>query len=49
MIAYFSREGGLMTKSELVERLVEANPVLSRKESEVVVNLIFDSMCEALK
>ena len=38
-----------MTKSELVEKLVEVNAVLSRKESEVVVNLIFDSMCEALK
>jgi integration host factor subunit beta len=38
-----------MTKSELVEKLVEAHAVLSRKESEMVVNLIFDSMCEALK
>jgi integration host factor subunit beta len=38
-----------MTKSELVEKLVEAHSVLSRKESEMVVNLIFDSMCEALK
>ena len=38
-----------MTKSELVERLVEANGALSRKESEVVVNLIFDSMCDALQ
>ncbi len=38
-----------MTKSELVERLVEANGVLSRKESELVVNIIFDSMCEALQ
>lgn len=38
-----------MTKSELVERLVEANGTLSRKESEMVVNIIFDSMCEALQ
>jgi integration host factor subunit beta len=38
-----------MTKSELVEKLVEASASLSRKESEMVVNLIFDSMCEALK
>ena len=38
-----------MTKSELVERLVEANGALSRKESELVVNIIFDSMCEALQ
>jgi len=38
-----------MTKSELVESLVEANGALSRKESELVVNIIFDSMCEALQ
>jgi integration host factor beta subunit len=38
-----------MTKSELVERLVEANGSLSRKESELVVNIIFDAMCEALQ
>jgi integration host factor subunit beta len=38
-----------MTKSELVERLVESNGVLSRKESELIVNIIFDSMCEALQ
>jgi integration host factor subunit beta len=38
-----------MTKSELVERLVEANAALSRKESELVVNIIFDAMCDALK
>ena len=38
-----------MTKSELVEKLVEASATLSRKESEMVVNLIFDSMCDALK
>ena len=38
-----------MTKSELVEKLIEANGTLSRKESELVVNIIFDSMCEALQ
>lgn len=38
-----------MTKSELVDKIVEANGVLTRKESEMVVNIIFDSMCEALK
>jgi len=38
-----------MTKSEVVERLVESNGVLSRKESQLVVNIIFDSMCEALQ
>ncbi len=38
-----------MTKSELVERLVESNTALSRKESEMVVNIVFDSMCDALR
>jgi integration host factor subunit beta len=38
-----------MTKSELVDKIVEANGVLTRKESEMVVNIVFDSMGEALK
>ncbi len=38
-----------MTKSELVEKIVEANGILTRKESEMVVNIVFDSMSEALK
>jgi integration host factor subunit beta len=38
-----------MTKSELVDRIVEANGILTRKESELVVNIVFDSMTEALK
>ncbi|MBT0653659.1 integration host factor subunit beta [Geomobilimonas luticola] len=38
-----------MTKSELVEKIVEANSVLTRKESELVVNLVFDAMSAALK
>ncbi|HTY20158.1 MAG TPA: integration host factor subunit beta [Geobacteraceae bacterium] len=38
-----------MTKSELVDKIVEANGVLSRKESEMVVNIVFDSMSDALK
>jgi integration host factor beta subunit len=38
-----------MTKSELVDRIVEANGILTRKESELVVNIVFDSMSEALK
>ncbi len=38
-----------MTKSELVEKIAEANKLLTRKESEMVVNIVFDSMCEALK
>jgi integration host factor beta subunit len=39
----------MMTKSELVEKIVEANGILTRKESELVVNIVFDSMCDALK
>ena len=38
-----------MTKSELVEKIMLENGVLSRKESEMVVNIIFDSMADALK
>jgi integration host factor subunit beta len=38
-----------MTKSELVEKIVGANTVLTRKESELVVNLVFDAMSNALK
>jgi integration host factor beta subunit len=38
-----------MTKSELVDRIVEANGILTRKESELVVNIVFDSMSDALK
>ena len=38
-----------MTKSELVQKIVESNSVLTRKESELVVNLVFDAMSAALK
>lgn len=38
-----------MTKSELVDQLAEKNGTLTRKESESVVNLIFDSMGDALR
>jgi integration host factor subunit beta len=38
-----------MTKSELVDKIVEANGVLTRKESEMVVNIVFDSMGDALR
>jgi integration host factor beta subunit len=37
-----------MTKSELVERIMETNGFLNRKDSELVVNIIFDSMTNAL-
>jgi integration host factor subunit beta len=39
----------MMTKSELVEKIMETNGFLNRKESELVVNIIFDSMANALK
>lgn len=38
-----------MTKSELVEKIMATNGFLNRKESELVVNIIFDSMANALK
>lgn len=38
-----------MTKSELVEKIMAVNGILNRKESELVVNIIFDSMAKALQ
>lgn len=38
-----------MTKSELIDKIAETNGFLNRKESELVVNIIFDSMSDALK
>lgn len=38
-----------MIKSELVEKIMESNGFLNRKESEQVVNIIFDSMADALR
>ena len=37
-----------MTKSELIEQLVDVELPLSKKESEMVVNTIFDSITQAL-
>ena len=37
-----------MTKSELIDKLVEVRSMLTRKDSEAVVSLVFDSMTEAL-
>ncbi|MDY0213468.1 MAG: integration host factor subunit beta [Desulfuromonadaceae bacterium] len=37
-----------MTKSELIEQLIETNACLSKKESDLVVNTIFDSIAAAL-
>lgn len=38
-----------MTKSELIEKMIEENAALTRKESEEIINLVFDSMSEALQ
>ena len=37
-----------MTKSELIEILAEKHELLSKKESEAVVNVIFDGISSAL-
>lgn len=38
-----------MTKSELIEKVVQTHGVLNMKVSEIVVNTVFDSIEEALK
>ena len=38
-----------MTKSELIEKVAEMTAHISKKDTEIVVNTIFDSMTEALK
>jgi integration host factor subunit beta len=38
-----------MTKSELIEKVVQSHGMLSVKVSEIVVNTVFDSIEEALK
>jgi integration host factor subunit beta len=37
-----------MTKSELVERLAEANPHLTRSDAEIIVTTIFDKITATL-
>jgi len=37
-----------MTKSELIEQLTTDNEVLSKRESELIVNSIFESIGQAL-
>jgi integration host factor subunit beta len=37
-----------MTKRELIEKLADKVKMLSLKDSEIIVNTIFDSMTEAL-
>jgi integration host factor beta subunit len=38
-----------MTKSELIEKVVQSHGMLNTKVSEIVVNTVFDSIEEALK
>ena len=38
-----------MTKSGLIEKVAERTPHISKKDTEVIVNTIFDAMTEALK
>ena len=38
-----------MTKSGLIEAVAERTPHISKKDTEIVVNTIFDAMTEALK
>jgi integration host factor subunit beta len=40
---------GRMTKSELIEKVVQSHGTLNIKVSEIVVNTVFDSIEEALK
>jgi integration host factor subunit beta len=38
-----------MTKSELIEKVVQSHSLLNAKVSEIVVNTVFDSIEEALR
>ena len=38
-----------MTKSDLIERVADRVPHISKKDTELVVNTIFDGMTEALQ
>lgn len=42
------REVALVTKSELIEEVARQAPDISKRDIEIVVNTIFDSMTEAL-
>ena len=41
--------GASMTKSGLIEEVAKRTPHISKKDTEVVVNTIFDAMIEALR
>lgn len=40
--------GGIMTKRDLIDEVNKKFPHLSRRDSEVIINSIFDSMVDAL-
>ena len=42
------RRGSVMTKRDLIDEVNKRFPHLSRRDSEVIINAIFDSMVEAL-
>ena len=43
------RWGAVMTKSGLIESVAEKTPHISKRDTEIVVNTIFESMARALK
>ena len=43
-----SREHGVMTKSELIQRIAESNPHLYHRDVERIVSTIFDEVGQAL-
>jgi integration host factor subunit beta len=48
MLATTVDPGALMIKSELVSRLVEANPRLSKRKAKIIVGTIFGEIAVAL-
>jgi integration host factor subunit beta len=47
-IIFLCREGDAMTKRDLIDEVNKRFPHLSRRDSEVIINAIFDSMVDAL-
>jgi integration host factor beta subunit len=45
---FLCREGDAMTKRDLIDEVNKRFPHLSRRDSEVIINAIFDSMVDAL-
>ena len=46
--AGLSSKEGRMTKSELIEKLAETHGILSMKEAEAIINIVFDGITDAL-